>query len=79
LKYIISPKALDARVKANARGFTNVGGVQGDALQLGGVFLISRKDGMFINLFFVCFYSYFFFIRNFVSTFGGICRTSCFS
>jgi len=46
LKYIISSKALDARVKANARGFTNVGGVQGDALQLGGVFLISRKDGI---------------------------------
>jgi len=46
LKYIISSTSLEARVKANARGFKNVGGIQGDALQLGGVFLISRKEGI---------------------------------
>jgi len=46
LKYIINSKALEMRLQAHARGFKNIGGTQGDALQLGGVFLVSRKDGI---------------------------------
>jgi len=37
LKYVISSKVLDASKKANNQGYIN-GAIQGDALQLGGVF-----------------------------------------
>lgn len=45
LKYVISSKVLDASKKANNQGYIN-GAIQGDALQLGGVFLISKKQGI---------------------------------
>jgi len=45
LKYIISSSALDSFKTAKQDGYTGKG-IQGDALQLGGVFLISRKEGI---------------------------------
>lgn len=44
LKYVISTKVLDVTKKAHSMGFQG-GAIQGDVLQLGGVFLISRKQG----------------------------------
>jgi len=45
LKYIISSNALSAYKGAKNAGYQG-GSMQGDALQLGGVFLISRKEGI---------------------------------
>mmetsp|Transcript_7010 Transcript_7010/g.9688 ORF Transcript_7010/g.9688 Transcript_7010/m.9688 type:complete len:111 (-) Transcript_7010:124-456(-) len=44
-KFIMSLAALKAARQAYAEGFTQ-GATQGDALQLGGVFVISRKEGI---------------------------------
>jgi len=45
LKYVISGKVLEATKKAHNAGFQG-GGIAGDVLQLGGVFLINRKQGI---------------------------------
>jgi len=43
--YILKPKALLSYKKALEEGFAN-GSVQGDGLQLGGIFLISKSQGI---------------------------------
>jgi len=45
LKYALSMKALKAAKQGFSEGFRQ-GSTQGDALQLGGVFIISLKDGL---------------------------------
>ena len=45
LKYVITGKVLDAVKGATKQGYSQ-GAIQGDSLQLGGVFLISRKQGL---------------------------------
>jgi len=45
IKYTLAPKTLKAAKKALSEGFSQ-GGTQGDALQLGGAFVISKKDGL---------------------------------
>jgi len=45
LKYVLSPKALAAIKAAHSAGFEQ-GKTQGDTLQLGGVFVISLRDGI---------------------------------
>lgn len=45
LKYVLSTKTLKAAKEINAEGFSQ-GKTQGDSLQLGGVFVISRTRGV---------------------------------
>jgi len=45
LKFVLSGKALKAIKTANSEGFEQ-GKTQGDALQLGGVFVISKTNGI---------------------------------
>jgi len=45
VKYALAPKTLLAAKKALSEGFSQ-GATQGDALQLGGVFVIGKKDGL---------------------------------
>jgi len=45
LKYVLSQKTLGSIMSANGEGFSQ-GKTQGDSLQLGGVFLISKTEGL---------------------------------
>lgn len=45
VKYALSPKSIKAIKNAMNEGFSQ-GGMEGDALQLGGLFIVSLKDGL---------------------------------
>jgi len=50
LKYVLNPRTLAAGITASAEGFSQ-GVTAGDALQLGGVFLISLSKGLLYQRF----------------------------
>jgi len=50
LKYVLNPRTLAAGITASAEGFSQ-GKTAGDALQLGGIFLISLSKGVLYQRF----------------------------